>query len=339
MRRLLIGSLIVLVLVLVALPALLARVLNTPTDVPVRQGADGSDVLPIKVYFPDTKKIQEMMLGDYLVGVVAAEMPNFFHDEALKAQFVVARTYAVRRMQQFVGPGRGGCPLEPKADVCADFNTGQAYVSRDDLAKREGPSEAAAYWSRLEGLLSETGGQVLRYGTELIDPLYHSVSGTKTEDSGSFFTHSLPYLKPVDDRWGAKPPQVQLRATVWFTPEELVQKLGAANMAVPALATAVKSGKPPITVEAYTDTGRVKSVKVLGNTFTGREVREKLQLKSTNFTVDVQEGRVGITTTGNGHGVGMSQWGAQGMAEAGKTYSEILLHYYTGVQLSRIFAE
>ncbi|HYG59395.1 MAG TPA: SpoIID/LytB domain-containing protein, partial [Symbiobacteriaceae bacterium] len=272
MRRLLFGGFVAM-LVLVAVAAIMGRTLNTPTPVEAAKSPSGVDTLPIQVYFPGTKTIQTLPLGEYLKGVVAAEMPSFFATEALKAQFVVARTYAVRRMQQFTGPGRGGCPLEPRADVCADPNTSQDYVSREDLEKRMGAAAAGEFWSRLDSLQAETDGQVLRYQSELIDPLYHSVSGTRTEESGSFFSQSLPYLKSVDDQWGARPTQVQLRTTAWYTPEQLVDKLGSQVAAVPVVANSVRAGKAPVQIAAYTESGRVKAVTVLGTTISGREFR------------------------------------------------------------------
>ncbi|MFS8639571.1 MAG: SpoIID/LytB domain-containing protein, partial [Symbiobacteriaceae bacterium] len=135
----------------------------------------GADSLDVRVYFPDRDEIAVMPLGEYLKGVVAAEMPPDFEMEALKAQFVVARTYTVRRMPQF--GGKGGCPLRPEADVCADYRTGQAYMSREELEAKYGPLVAASYWRRLSQAQAETEGEVLTYQGELIDALYHAVSG------------------------------------------------------------------------------------------------------------------------------------------------------------------
>lgn len=338
MRRILVGGLIALVLVLVALPAVLGRLAggSEPISAPAPRAAD-PDGLPIRVYFPVTKKVEQLQLGDYLKGVVAAEMPPEFEDEALKAQFVVARTYAVRRMQQFYG--KGGCSLNTAADVCADPATGQAYVTRDELGKKMGEAAAATFWKRLEKVQAATDGQVLRYQGQFIDPLYHSVSGKATEDSGAYFGQSLPYLKSVDDHWGVDAPR--LTAVQRFTPAQLADRLAAGGtpLAVPALAAPVKSGKAPIEIKSYTDSGRVKTVKVLNLTLTGREVRERLGLQSTNFTVGVEGGQVVIRTTGYGHGVGMSQYGANGMAKAGQSYRDILTHYYTGVAISSVFHE
>ncbi|HYF76806.1 MAG TPA: stage II sporulation protein D [Symbiobacteriaceae bacterium] len=340
MRRFLIGGLVALMLVVVALPALLGRLAGTQVPAaPAVAAARGSDQWPIKVYFPDTKQTESLPLGEYLKGVVAAEMERNFETAALEAQMIVARTYALKRMQPFAAGGKGGCPDSAEADICADPRTGQAYVSYQAAVKKMGAAAAQALWQRLDKIQTETDGIVLRYKGALIDPLYHSVSGTKTEDSGSYYAHSLPYLKSVDDHWGADSPR--LKKTYRLTPDALSQQLAAGGkvLAVPALATAVQSGKTPVQITAFTETGRVQTVKVNNVTLTGREFRELLNLQSTNFTVTLDHGEIVITTTGYGHGVGMSQWGANGMAKAGKSYSEILKHYYTGVEISSVFED
>lgn len=334
LRHILLGSLIVLVMVLVALPAALARVSTKPVPQPVE---DETDQIPIHVFMPEQKQVETMRLADYLVGVVAAEMPSEFADEALKAQFVVARTYAVRRMRQF--NGKGGCSLEQAADICADPRTGQAYVTKAEYARKHGAVNANALWDRLAGLQTETAGMVLRYDGKFIDPLYHSVSGTRTENSGDYFQEQLPYLLSVDDRWGAQSPK--LKATQTFSPAQLADRLENAGrpVAAPALSSAVKAGRLPVEVLTQTSSGRVATVRVLNETMSGRHLREALGLPSSNFTVTLKNGQIIFQTTGNGHGVGMSQYGADGMARAGKTYADILAHYYPGVVMTHLFGE
>lgn len=333
--RLIITSFISLILVVIVVPGAMGFLEHPITPETVRTTIQGQDSIPIKVYMPATKQVVEMPLGEYLKGVVAAEMPAEFQDEALKAQFVVARTYAVRRMQVVNGPGRGGCSLSPQADVCADPSTGQAYMSREEAQKKMGTFAAAKLWQRLDEFQIATQGQVLTYNHALIDPLYHSVSGKQTEDSGEYFKESLPYLKPVSDNWGADSPK--LMETKHFTLEQLADKLSLAGKAVTV--AALGGSKAPVQITAKTVTGRAKTVSVAGVTLTGREFRESLGLASTDFTVSVKGKEVDITTTGYGHGVGMSQYGANGMAKAGKSYKEILLYYYTGVTLEGLWDE
>jgi len=331
MRRYLITTLVLLVFALIALPTALGRM--AAKSAPPQVG-DAGDGMTIKVYFPETKTVQAMALGEYLKGVVAAEMPADFETEALKSQFVVARTYAVRRMQRFTGPGKGGCQLSPAADVCADPATGQAYMTHTEVVKRLGAFATKDLWKRLDQAAAETAGLVLTYRGELIDPLYHSVSGTYTEDAADYFGQSLPYLKPADDHWGADSPK--LLETRTFTIDALAREFGKNAQAVTVSAG---GGKGPVQVLSRTATGRVKIVRVGETALSGREFRERLGLRSTNFTVTVQGGQVLVSTRGYGHGVGMSQYGANGMARAGKSFREILTHYYAGVTVARIFGE
>lgn len=340
MRRFLLVTLVYLVMSLMAVPTLLTRMAaapSPPTSVTPVASVDGTDALPIQVYFPDAQEVREMPLGEYIKGVVAAEMPNDFETEALKAQFIVVRTYAVRRMQQFNGPGRGGCPLNAEADICADPSTGQAYTTLEGLIEKLGERTARTYWRRLEQVQKETEGLVIRYGGELIDPLYHAVSGTVTEAAEEYFTQALPYLRPVDDHWGADAPDLEVSQS--FAPEELAAHLSVEGTAISAAAVAssTQAGELPVRVLERTASNRVKRVQVGNEVLSGRAFRERLKLRSTNFTVSVDGGEVVITTTGYGHGVGMSQYGANGMAKAGKGYLEILNHYYQGITVGGLF--
>jgi len=295
---------------------------------------DGADSLEVAVYFPSDDALVSMPLGEYLKGVVAAEMPADFHMEALKAQMVVARTYTVRRMRQF--GGTGGCPLHPEADVCADHRTSQAYMSREQLAEKYGSAAADDFWARLSLAQAETEGEVLTYGGELIDALYHAVSGRMTESAGDYFSTDLPYLMPVDDTWGAEAPRLVEQRR--FTPEAFSRAVAnGGEEPVRAVMAAARAGLPPVQVTARTASGRVKEVVIGDLTLSGRAFRERLGLRSTDFRVYWQDGDLVVETHGDGHGVGMSQYGAQGMARAGKTYREILTHYYTGVSLNRLF--
>lgn len=331
MQRFLTITLLLLAIIMLALPAAIGSLGRTPAGSPV---PDGADSIPVKVYFPATRKIEAIPLGEYLKSVVAGEMPPEFEMEALKAQFVVARTYTALRMKQF--GGKGGCPLQPEADVCADYATNQAYLTADELTTKHGKLTANSFWRRLAEAQAATAGQVLTYKGELIDALYHAVSGRATENAADYFTNSVPYLVSVDDQWGAHSPKLVTQKR--FTPEEFARALGNGSQG-PTLAVtaAAKAGRSPVQVTARTATGRVKTVQISDLSLTGREFRERLGLRSTDFRVFLQDGTLVVETHGDGHGVGMSQYGADGMARAGKTYAEILTHYYRGVTLSRLF--
>jgi stage II sporulation protein D len=312
-------------------------------------GGHPSDQWPVKVYFPQTDRIETLPLGEYLLGVVAAEVPPTFKDEAVKAQFVAARTYTVRRMARFRPTGQGGCPLNLAADLCADSQTGQEYKTKERLFAEMGTSAAAAWWARLEAAGRGTSGQVLRFGDELIDPLYHSVSGRLTENAADYFDKGSPYLQPVDDHWAqsAGAPSQYLQDEVHFTLDELTKRL---DKEIPALATGpggyrctpdgqvvpLQGAPSPVKVLACTESGRVKTVQVAGLTLSARVFREQLGLRSTDFQVQFRDGLLYVQTHGWGHGLGLSQWGANGMAQAGKRYPEILAHYYPGTKLEQI---
>ncbi|HEY3368941.1 MAG TPA: stage II sporulation protein D [Symbiobacteriaceae bacterium] len=344
MRRILVAGVLLLALVLVVLPAAVGRLMAHPAAARppenLVEAAKSVDALiTVKVYFPEKRLVQEMPLDEYLKGVVVGEMPSDFATEALKAQMVVARTFVLRRMRQFAGAAAAGCPLNPQADVCADPNTGQAYMSRDQANARLGYFATTSLWHRLDGVQKATDGLVIRYHGELIDPLYHSVSGGFTEDAGDYFSHSVPYLKSVDDHWGADAPK--LNDSVTYAPEELVRRLsaGGREIAVAAVAASARSGKVPVQITARTGTGRVKALTVGGAVFSGKEFREKLGLRSADFAVTVKSGAITISTHGYGHGVGMSQYGANGMARASKDFREILTHYYQDVNVVALYGE
>jgi stage II sporulation protein D len=344
MRRFALYLLSGFLLVLVGVPLVSLRLYEGQITAPV---GDPSDEWPVTVYFPQSKTIETIPLGEYLTGVVAAEVPETFVQEAVKAQFVAARTYTLRRMARFRPQGKGGCPLNPAADLCADSQTSQAYKSKDELIKQEGALAAEAWWARLDAARKETAGIVLRYQGELIEPLYHSVSGRLTEDVADVFGTDLPYLKPVDDHWGQGAPSQLLQDEVHFTLDQLASKL---DEAVPATASGAggyrctTEGKveplsgtsSPVRILSCTGSGRVKSVQVAGQTMAASTFRKELGLRSTDFELQFKNGALYIETHGWGHGLGMSQWGANGMAEAGKGFAEILTHYYPGAKLERI---
>lgn len=332
MPRFLTITLFLLAAVMLGLPAMIGSLGSKPSAPPA---PDGADSIPVKVYFPTTQKVEAIPLGEYLKGVVAGEMPPEFEMEALKAQFVVARTYTVRRMRQF--GGSGGCPQHPEADLCADFNTNQAHMTLDELTEKHGKLTAESFWRRLAQAQAETAGQVLTYQGRFIDALYHAVSGRKTENAEDYFPNKVPYLVSVDDRWGAHSPRLVTQKR--FAPEAFARALAPEGKQPPALAVtaATRSGRAPVQITARTESGRVKMVKVGELTLTGREVRERLGLRSTDFRVFLEGGEVVVESYGDGHGVGMSQYGADGMAQAGKGYQEILTHYYKGVTLDRLF--
>ncbi len=317
MRRLFTGLLLLSAALVLGIPFLMSR------QIPARF-FPGASI--IRVYLHQENKVIYMQLEDYLVGVVAAEMPAEFPLEALKAQAVAARTYAVKRMG---GAGGVANPLHPGADVCDDHRHGQAWLSREELKKRWGTLRYYNYYYKVKKAVDETKGQVLTYQGELIDPAYHASCGGRTENSEDVWKFQVPYLRSVPCPYDADPQPVQAAS---YSLEQVDQALGTSLSAVPAAGGGNQARD--IKVVERTSTGRPKTLIIGGRRFPAVAVRDLLGLRSTNFTWKVEGDSVTFTTTGHGHGVGMCQYGAKGMAEHGYNYRTILSHYYSGAEIT-----
>ena len=281
----------------------------------------------VRLYVHSEDRVRVLDLEEYLVGVVAAEMPAEFPEEALKAQAVAARTYIVKRL----AAGGTANPAHPGGDICDDPRHGQAWLSREDLKKRWGTAAYYRYYYKVKGAVDATEGEVLVYGGQLIDPVYCASCGGKTENAGDVWAQSAPYLKSVPCPYDADPRPV---SEVSLSLEEVDRALGTSISAVPAAARGGEGGAV-IKVLERTATGRPKVLEIGGRRFLAVAVRDLLGLKSTNFTWRVEGGTVTFTATGHGHGVGLCQYGAKGMAEHGYDYRTILRHYYSGVEIER----
>lgn len=279
----------------------------------------------IKVYDTRTQEVLKMPLEDYVKGVVAAEMPAEFHEEALKAQAVASRTYALERTKKYPA----GHPDHPGAPLCTGVHC-QAYLSLQELEEAHSSKWVEQYWGKIEDAVDSTKNEVIYYDGELIEPLYHSTSGGMTEDSENVFAVSYPYLKSVLSPYEEGAPK--LKSTSTFTVNEFIDKIKEnypeANITKDNMAEKIK-------VVERTESGRIKKLMIDGIVIEGSKIRSIFNLNSTNFkiTLNLKTNTVEIETTGYGHGVGMSQWGANGMAKQGKNYKEILCHYYQGVEI------
>ena len=272
--------------------------------------------MTLRVLNGDT--VEEMDLGTYLVGVVRAEMPASFEPEALKAQAVAARTYTLYKIQ--TGGNHGD-----EADICTDSTCCQAYIA-EDRARENWGEDADANEAKIETAVRDTDGETILYNGTPILAVFHSSSAGQTRAAGEVWVSDLPYLQAVaSPEPGDAIPNYYSRAE--FTAEEFREKVTA------ALPEADLSGdmdtwlKNPVTDTA----GSVETVELGGVTVKGSTVRSILGLRSACFEWEVQEGTLVFFVTGFGHGVGMSQYGANQMAAEGADYREILTHYYTGV--------
>lgn len=258
--------------------------------------------------------VEDVPLENYIVGVVAAEMPVDFELEALKAQALAARTYTVSHLM--------GNNKETNYDI-TDTIQHQVYKNDKELQKQWG----SAYEKNMEKIRSAvkaTEGEILTYNEEPIMPAFFSMSNGYTENSEDYWENELPYLRSVESPWELENPKLTAQET--FSVEEL-EKLLEISIADKASTDIVLSRKP---------SKRVEQLTIEDNSFTGREIRDKLGLRSSDFSVTQKNDHFIFTTKGNGHGVGMSQFGADGMAKEGKSYQDIVKYYYQGIEISNI---
>lgn len=295
------------------LPALTPSPSPTPGPEPVAGWDEGQT---LRVLFGDGR-VETMTVKDYLWGVVAAEMPASFQTEALKAQAVCARTYCLRQRQE-------GTDKHPGADVCTDYTCCQAFLTREQAGANWG-SETRRYTDKIAGAVAATDGLLCLYEGEPIDAVFFSSSAGRTSDAAAVWGAAVPYLTSVESPEGAEVPGWQTIAT--FTPGEFTGRFLAAHP------EADFSGETDTWIRDLTadDTGLVTAVTIGGVTVTGGQARSALGLRSAHFTAETGEDQIAFTVTGYGHGVGMSQYGANALAGEGRGFVEILKWYYTGV--------
>ena len=257
--------------------------------------------------------IENIPLEEYLVGVVSSEVPVYFEEEALKAQAVAARTYALKQIQN---------RTNEDYDV-TDTTSSQVYKSIDEL-KNIWQDSFEENYTKIKTAIEKTKGEYLTYDGEVIYAFFFSTSNGKTEDNKDVFGADLPYLKIVDSSFDESETS-NFTTSKEFTLEEFYQLLGIEY-----------NDNLDIKDVVRTDSNRVKSLTVNNNTYSGREFQSKLSLRSNDFTVEKNNENITITTKGYGHGVGMSQYGAKELANNGYKYDEILKHYYQGVEFKKI---
>ncbi len=278
----------------------------------------------VRMYSHAGGKVVNLPVEDYIIGVVAAEMPAEFPEEALKAQAVAARTYIMKRL---TGGGVAN-PIHPGADVCDDHRHYQAWISREEMKKRWGTLKHYQYYFKIAKAVYSTRNEVMTHAGQLIDPVYHaSCGGSGTIDSGEVWKFDTPYLKGVPCPYDADPNPVR---EVTFTLAEFKKATGEDISALPA----VTGRKNFFEVMEKTSGGQPKTVRIGTRVLPAVVARDMLGLRSSRFNMTMEGDRVKVTTLGYGHGVGMCQYGAKGMALKGKSYVDILKHYYTGIELN-----
>ncbi len=289
----------------------------------------------LQVYIKDLDKIIKMDSEEYLKGVVAAEMPADFELEALKAQAVAARTILMKRAKVY---GGSGCSLHLDADICTDPVHDQAWISTSDLRKKYGFWGYLKNWRKISKAVNDTKGLIITYNGQIIDAVFHSTSGGMTENPEDVWGTPLPYLRSVVSDWEGHSPF--LYDTKEFTLGDLSTIFDASfdptQMTVTGGGAQGSSGSIIRTL-ATSSTGRIKVMKIGDKLLEGSEIRRLLGLRSTRFTWQIiGTDTVRFTTIGYGHGVGMSQYGADGLARRGRNFQEILEYYYSGAKVTKI---
>jgi len=270
------------------------------------------DRIEVAMYDHEASKLRVLPLDEYLTGVLAAEMPASFQLEALKAQAVAARTYTLRRLRTFGGPG---CSAHPGADVCSDPSHCQGYAS-DEALRDRWREDYDRYRERLAGAVASTRRLFVTHGGGAADTVYHSTCGGHTASAEEVWGRHIPYLRGVPCEYCEISPHYRRIRTFSF--EEVGQGLGV-NLA---------------SVAGTTPSGRAAELTLGGERFAGGEVSARLGLGST-FVGDVS-GEVALTVRGLGHGVGLCQWGAEGQARLGRSCREILSYYYEGASITGV---
>lgn len=267
-----------------------------------------------KVLLGDSGEVVKMPSEDYVFGVVAAEMPALYEAEALKAQAVAAYSFAIRRKAE---------NKDKEYDISTDPKVDQAYISKEAATEKWGEN-APIYIDKISAAVKAVSGKTVNYKGEVALTLYHAISSGKTENAKAVWGGDIKYLCSVDSISDKLSPDYL--STLELTSDELANKLGGEYN--------FSSSSSDIKITEQTDIGTVKKIKICGKEISGNEIREKLNLRSTNFTVDYKDGKYIFSVKGYGHGVGMSQYGANYMAKQGADYIEILKHYYKGVTIN-----
>ena len=319
----------VIILVVILLPLLIVKGCGTSEkEAPKAEKPSGTGI-KITVYITGEKRVQEMDLEEYIKGVVAAEMPASFGIEALKAQAVAARTFAYGRL---AGVYRSAPGAHDGIDVCTDPAHCQAWISKENAMKNWGIFFASRNWAKIEGAVNETAGIIVTYDGKIANTLFHSNSGGMTENSEEVWDGTyVPYLRSVVSK--GEDNYKEYRSVVMLDDNDFIEKL---RNKYPD----IKLGKDvfsDIKILDHTTGGRVNTIRIGNTTIKGTEFRALFGLNSANFNIEkANGGALKITVLGYGHGVGMSQCGADWLAKKGATFDEILRYYYTGVDLTTI---
>ena len=275
----------------------------------------------IRVKRMNDESIIKLPLEEYIVGVLAGEMPISFELEALKAQAVASRSYALKRIEY---------NKEKEYDV-VDSVINQVYLD-DNYLKEAWKDNYIENINKLKTAVLETKGEYLEYNNEVVEAFFFSTSSGKTENSEEVFSTEYPYLRSVESPYDKYAPKYA--STLKISNKDFVSKLKSTysdiNISQNNLSSQIK-------ILSRSDGGSIEKIKLGNKEITGRDVRNILNLNSANFEINFDDNSLDFVVKGYGHGVGMSQWGAQGMAEEGYKYYEILCHYYKDATIDDLY--
>jgi stage II sporulation protein D len=272
-----------------------------------------TDNMYVRIKREKQNEIIAVPLEEYIVGVLAGEMPVYFHDEALKAQAVAARSYVLKRIIQ---------NKNNEYDV-VDSVAHQVYLDPEYLKERWKENYIPNI-NKIRNAVFSTKGEFMVYKDKIVDALYFSTSNGFTENSEAVFGFNEPYLRSVESTWDKDVSPV-FTDSLDMSLKDFYKKLNLSYNSNLVISSLKRS-----------ESGRVLELKINNKKYTGREVREKLGIRSTDFNIKQKANIVQIETKGYGHGVGMSQYGANGMALNNFNYKEILEHYYKNISLKKI---
>lgn len=343
MKKIIIITL-VFIIICFTIPIVLTDTINKNIETSIQLNMNNYESIPeikqynyknygtVKLLHSKTNAVEEIDIDEYLYGVVSAEMPVNFNMEALKAQAIVARTYTIYKIIQNSGK-------HENADICDNSACCQAWISKADRFKSwkqntdiNISSNPEANWDKIVAAVEETKGKIITYEGEPINAFFHSNSGGKTEVPLNVWGGSgYPYLQTVATIGEEAYSQYNSEKIVSKT--EFIEKLKTkdSNFSID-----FNNLENEIQVLEYTDGGRIKTIKIGNINLSGVEMRNLFGLKSANFAIEIQAENIKFTVIGYGHGVGMSQTGADSLANSGSTAEQIIKHFYTGVEIVKI---
>lgn len=282
------------------------------------------EIMDFQVYYEKNGIKQELTFDEYLIGVVAANMPAAYHIEALKAQAVISRTYALYNISL----------LSDEYHTKREFTTselGLSYISLNEMEQFWGSDSYVAYFTKLENCVYGTNNEYLIYEDDIILPVFFGTGTGYTRDAKEAWGIDIPYLVSVSSKQDVT--SIHYLRISEYDPAILI---GLLKQISPSLSISEKSFHDDISILERDSTGYVLRIAVGDLTISGEEFAMSLGLNSNHFYIEDYEGKVRIICTGVGHGVGLSQYGANAMAEEGYSYIDILTHYYTGVKLTQL---